>query len=95
MAKSLLTQFIALQGRTDGSPATFLMPTATGQSELKAQNQAYSEMSNVAENRLTYLNELLQNSSFYLEHDKKQEENENELRLERERQAEEKRQREL
>ena len=95
VAKSLLTQFIALQSRTNGSPTTFLMSHATSRGELKVHNQAYSEMCHVAESRLTYLNEMLQNSSFYLEHDKKQEETENELRLERERIAEEKRQREL
>jgi len=52
-------------------------------------------MCRVAEARLTYLNEMLQNSEFYLMHDKKQEEAERELRLERERVAEEQRQREL
>ena len=35
-------------------------------------------MCRVAEDRLTYLNEMLQSSEFYLDHDRKQEREENE-----------------
>ena len=48
-------------------------------------NQGYLEMCRVAESHLTYLNEMLQNSEFYLMHDRKQEEAEMELKRERER----------
>ena len=71
------------------------MPTQTSKNEQQLANQTYGEMSRVAESRLTYLNEMLQNSEFYLMHDKKQEEAENELRRERDRLAEEARLNEL
>lgn len=78
MAKSLLTQFIALQGRTGNAPAAFLMPSSASRDEQTLANQNYAEMSRVAEDRLTYLNEMLQSSEFYLDHDRKQEQADNE-----------------
>ena len=71
------------------------MPSSTSKETISASNQAYAEMSRQADKLLTYLGEMLQNSEFYLLHDRQQEEVEQQKRLERERIAEEKRQREL
>jgi hypothetical protein len=65
------------------------MATSASRDEQQLANQTYAEMCRVAESRLTYLNEMLQNSEFYLMHDKKQEEVEIEMQRERERIAEE------
>lgn len=59
VAKSLLTQFIALQGRTGGAPSAFLMLSSASRDEQNLANQTYGEMCRVAEDRLTYLNEML------------------------------------
>lgn len=50
-------------------------------------NQTFLEMCRVAEDRLTYLNEMLQSSEFYLDHDRKQEQAENEKQRQLEEQA--------
>ena len=58
-------------------------------------NQTFLEMCRVAEDRLTYLNEMLQSSEFYLDHDRKQEQAENEKQRQLEEQAAEQRIRDL
>lgn len=94
-AKSLLTQFITMFQKTDSSPSTYLMPTISSRDQLQLANKAYAEMCSIAESKLTYLNESLQNAEYYLDHDRKQEQEEQELQRERERLAEELRQREF
>lgn len=59
VAKSMLTQFIALQNRTSGDPASYLVPSTAPRDEQQLTNQTYNEMNRVAEDRLTYLNEML------------------------------------
>ena len=54
------------------------MPSMASREEQSMVNQTFLEMCRVAEDRLTYLNEMLQSSEFYLEHDRKQEQAENE-----------------
>ena len=71
------------------------MPASTSREAAQAANQAYAEISREADKRLTYLEDMLKNSEYFLMHDKKQEEIEQEKRMERERIAEEKRLREL
>ena len=73
MAKSLLTEFIALQNLSSGNTASYLIPSTAPHSEQQLTNQTYKEMYRVADDRLTYLNEMLQQSEWYLKHDRDQE----------------------
>ena len=94
IAKSLFNQIIALQERTGGAPATQLMPSAAPHDEQQLTSQTYHAMYRLAEERLSFLNDMLLQGEYYLSQDKDAEAKEMEQQREREQHLEEQRQRE-
>ena len=73
MAKSLFNEFISLQNLASGNTASYLIPSTAPQVEQQMTNQTYKEMYRAADQSLTYLNEMLQQSEWYLSHDRDKE----------------------
>ena len=73
VAKSLFNEFISLQNLASGNTASYLIPSTAPQVEQQMTNQTYKEMYRAADQSLTYLNEMLQQSEWYLSHDRDKE----------------------